>query len=583
MRTTVTTKPGDRRPGAARRFGAAGGAGRRAPRAGGRRTRGLRRATRRGAERRGEPGAGDAHVSELAPHRHGPVRPHLEGVRQAAQRRLRRRPQRRRRAGQADHHAGHRHGPRPVGREHRRPAQDVRLGLRAPPSTRTSPATRSPSTGTGCPPGIERWRQKVYGVPYWASPTPSTTTRRLFKQKGVEDPWARSRNQGDWTLEEMVDARPPGQRPGQRRVGPGLGPGQPQRDRAPDLDAGRLPRAVRTPRSSSSCTLPEVVEAHDLGPRLDDAPADQRAAPGAGGRRGARRASRPAGRRSTPPGAPTSSPLGRIGIHWRSAVDWQRMWPRHRHRLRVGHAPRAQHQGQARRLADRQPPPQRLGEDEAPGRRLGLHEVDDPGRVPGLPGRAPATYVPAKRSHQARFFRVAEPVPATSTPRSSPTSTSGPSASLWGRTTTRCKNMPTYATEMPKLYRGEVPMQAAACAELNRLLNQEIDYGGGENPFKGMRWPHPAQVGPSHRARARAVQVGGGRRRVGPRPQPRVPPARRPRPGLRRRLPLPAHPHPAGHDRPDERGGLAFAAEMIAAVVAHLSASPRRRDRPGPA
>ena len=31
--------------------------------------------------------------------------------------------------------------------------------------------------------------------------------------------------------------------------------------------------------------------------------------------------------------------------------------------------------------------------------------------------------------------------------------------------------------------------QASGLRELERLLNQDIDYGGGENPFKGVRWP----------------------------------------------------------------------------------------------
>ncbi len=30
---------------------------------------------------------------------------------------------------------------------------------------------------------------------------------------------------------------------------------------------------------------------------------------------------------------------------------------------------------------------------------------------------------------------------------------------------------------------------ASGWTGLERLLNQEIDYGGGENPFKGTRWP----------------------------------------------------------------------------------------------
>ena len=237
------------------------------------------------------------------------------------------------------------------------------------------------------PTGVERWRQKVYGVPYWADSYAIYYNKTLFRQKGAEDPWERSRNRGQWTLEELVGRRPPGARPGRRRVGPGLGPGQPHRDRAPDLDAGRLPRADG-PQDRAAADPARGGGGARVGPGLDDAPAAERAGAGAGGHRGA---GAPAGRAAGDrhhrghqplrPG-PGRDPLalGR-GLAADVAPD--------RHRLRVGHAPRAQHQGQAGGLADRQPPPQRLGQDEAPGRGLGLHEVDDPGRVPGLPGRAP--------------------------------------------------------------------------------------------------------------------------------------------------------------------------------------------------
>ena len=50
------------------------------------------------------------------------------------------------------------------------------------------------------------------------------------------------------------------------------------------------------------------------------------------------------------------------------------------------------------------------------------------------------------------------------------------------------KNTSMWATEVNKIFSGEVPMQGGL-REMDRLLNQDIDYGGGENPFKGVRWP----------------------------------------------------------------------------------------------
>jgi ABC-type glycerol-3-phosphate transport system substrate-binding protein len=65
---------------------------------------------------------------------------------------------------------------------------------------------RIPLDRDWAPTGVERYRQKVYGVPYWNEPFDVYYNKSLFRQKGIEDPWARPRNQGDWTLEEMLDA-----------------------------------------------------------------------------------------------------------------------------------------------------------------------------------------------------------------------------------------------------------------------------------------------------------------------------------------------------------------------------------------
>ncbi len=38
------------------------------------------------------------------------------------------------------------------------------------------------------------------------------------------------------------------------------------------------------------------------------------------------------------------------------------------------------------------------------------------------------------------------------------------------------------------IHTGEVALETGL-RDLTRLLNQDIEYGGGENPFKGLRWP----------------------------------------------------------------------------------------------
>ena len=49
-------------------------------------------------------------------------------------------------------------------------------------------------------------------------------------------------------------------------------------------------------------------------------------------------------------------------------------------------------------------------------------------------------------------------------------------------------NATTWGAEFPKIVRGEVAV-SSGLKEMERLLNQQIEYGGGDNPFKGVRWP----------------------------------------------------------------------------------------------
>lgn len=41
---------------------------------------------------------------------------------------------------------------------------------------------------------------------------------------------------------------------------------------------------------------------------------------------------------------------------------------------------------------------------------------------------------------------------------------------------------------MPKIVKGEVAL-TSGLKNLEGPLNQQIEYGGGENPFKDVRWP----------------------------------------------------------------------------------------------
>ena len=331
--------------------------------------------------------------------------------------------------------------------------------------------------------GIERWRQKTYGVPYWAEPYAIYYNKTLFKQKGVEDPWARSRSQGDWTLEEMVDAAAQDQRPRQRRLGAGLGPAG-HHGIGPLIWTQGVSHLQYDPNVEIKLQLPGGGRGPHLGHRLDDAPAAQRHRPDA---RGDRRARPHPGRQAGDPrpGAPTSSPPARSGSTGARSTTGAGCGPSSAPRSSGTCSPCPASRASPALLVGR-PPRLRLVQDEAPGRGLGLHEVDDAGRVPGLPGREPVPR-PGQEEPPGAVLPPAGAVPLPAPRRSSPTSSSAPTGSS-GPTTTPATTPPSGARRWPRSSRGEVALQGGL-RELERLLNQDIDYGGGENPFKGVRWP----------------------------------------------------------------------------------------------
>ena len=334
------------------------------------------------------------------------------------------------------------------------------------------------------PTGVERWRQKVYGVPYWADSYAIYYNKTLFRQKGAEDPWERSRDRGQWTLEELVAAARRVHDPGADVWGldwglaslTGIGP---------LIWTQGVSHVQTDPKIELQLTLPEVVEAHEWA--LDWMMRQQLNVQGPAPEATAARARLQAGR----PGIATTGgtnlfALGRVGIHWRSAVDWQRMWPL------IGTAFEW----------DMLPVPSIKGK---PGASLtGSHPLNAWARTKH-PDEAWAFMrwmiqdefqaflaehrylTPARRSHQARFFRVAEQY-RYQHPQVLGDVYRRPFGLLWGAHYNAVQNMQTYATEVLKLYRGEAPLRPGL-TELNRLLNQEVDYGGGENPFKGTRWP----------------------------------------------------------------------------------------------
>lgn len=54
------------------------------------------------------------------------------------------------------------------------------------------------------------------------------------------------------------------------------------------------------------------------------------------------------------------------------------------------------------------------------------------------------------------------------------------------------KNQTDYNTQIQNIYKGAVPL-ASGLQDLSARLNLDIAYGGGDNPFAGLRWPFQSQ------------------------------------------------------------------------------------------
>jgi ABC-type glycerol-3-phosphate transport system substrate-binding protein len=299
----------------------------------------------------------------------------------------------------------------------------------------------------------------------------------------VVDPWERAQNRGDWTIEELVDAARKINDPANdvwglqwgmgdfHGIGPlvwthGVSHLQYDPQMAFDLQLPQYGAALTTAidwmmrqRFNVAAPSPEAAQARE---RIQ------------GGRPAVDR-----------PGGTNLFGTGKIGIHYRSVNDWRRMWPV------IGTAFEW----------DMLPVPSmggRLGAAWSAG-----HPVCAWAKTPHA-DRAwefmryliqdefqgylaeNQFLVPAKKSHQAKFFRPPDQY-AYQHPAVFANVYKRPYGIIWTHYTA-ADNATLYNTEVGKIIRGEQPQQGTL-QELERRLNAEIDYGGGENPFKGIRWP----------------------------------------------------------------------------------------------
>lgn len=331
--------------------------------------------------------------------------------------------------------------------------------------------------------GIERWRQKTYGVPYWVEPHSIYYNKTLFRQRGVPDPWEKAQNKGDWTMEEMVEAARKINDPGSDTWGLQWGMGD-YHGIGPLVWTQGVSHLQYDPKIEFKLQLPEYVDAvtWSIDWMMRQKFNITAPTPEAGAARDRIQGGRPAVDR---PGGFNLFASGKVGIHWRSVNDWRRMWPMIGTGFEWDMLPVPSIKGKPGASWSAAHPVCAWSKTKEPDASWGFMRWLIGDEFQGFLAEN-QFLVPAKKNHQTRFFRPPEQYKYQH-PQVFANVYKRPYGILWSHYNAG-QNGTVYGAEMGKIIKGEVAV-SGGLKELERLLNQDIEFGGGENPFKGIRWP----------------------------------------------------------------------------------------------
>jgi ABC-type glycerol-3-phosphate transport system substrate-binding protein len=330
--------------------------------------------------------------------------------------------------------------------------------------------------------GIERWRQKTYGVPYWVEPFGIYYNKSLFKQRGITDPWERAQNKGDWTIDELVDAARRINAPANDIWGLDWGPNNAY-SLGPLIWTLGVSHMQFDPNVEWVLGLPEVSQAVatatdwqmkmklDVTAPLPDAAASRDRIQG--------------GKPGIASGGTNRFATGKIGIHYRSVNDWRRMWPLIGNAFEWDMLPVPSIRGKPGCGWTAGHPLCAWAKTKQADAAWAFMKWMMSDEFQGMLAEN-QFLVPAKKRFQERFYRPPAQYPYQHAQVFAQVFRR-PYGIQWAHYNA-FRNVAAFNTEITKIITGEVPVQGGL-AELQRVLNQDIDYGGGENPFKGIRWP----------------------------------------------------------------------------------------------
>lgn len=330
--------------------------------------------------------------------------------------------------------------------------------------------------------GIERWRQKTYGVPYWAEPFSIYYNKSLFQAKGVEDPWQRTRNTGDWTLEEMVASAMQINDPANDVWGLDWGYTD-YHGIGPLIWTQGVSHLQYDPEMAFKLQLPEVVEAHRwaidwaMRQRINVAAPTPEA--------GDSRTRIQGGLPGIASGGTNRFATGKVGIHYRSVNDWHRMQPIIGNAFEWDMLPVPSINGKPGAAWSAGHPVCAYSKTAHPDEAWAFMRYLMQDEFQGYLAEN-QFLTPAKKQFQPRFFRAPEQYPYQH-PQVFANVYKRPYGIIWSHYNAQ-ENTTTWNQEIGKIFSGELGI-ASGLREMEPRLNAQIDYGGGENPFKGIRWP----------------------------------------------------------------------------------------------
>ncbi len=322
----------------------------------------------------------------------------------------------------------------------------------------------------------EKWRGKTFGLAYWVEPFGIYYNKTMFKKKGIADPWDKKDKPGEWTQEEMLDAARKATNPaedewgmdwayGHHDIGPLIWS---QGETHYDYDAMKW--QLETPAS---------VTAH--GWMLDWRMKNKWNVAGPE----KTRMMLPWGGRALDNNGMTPFAHGKVAIHYRSVNDWSRTWPVVKDQFDWDMLPMPSIGGKQGASWTAGHPVDAWSKTKYPDDAWAFMKFLIEDDFQNFLAQE-QVLVPAKQTAQAKFFRAPAQYPYQHATVFSEVF-KRPHGIAW-RHFRGGENASVYGAEVAKIYDGTVPL-TQGLKDLSVRLQQDVEYGGGEPPFKGLKLP----------------------------------------------------------------------------------------------